>query len=112
MAIVATGLLSAFTYPLVREGYHRATHGAYLKAQQVMLEHSLQSYLKFNPAPTWGVETPTKMILADLSKGWDRSLQGQMDSFLPANESVESLAKSFRVMYRGPESYKVVALVK
>ena len=109
LAVVALGLLTAFTYPLVREGYERVGSRVYDRAQVEILEQSMKSYLGFNRTPGWTAETTTRQILSDLDRGWDRGLNGRLESFLPPGSSVESLAHNYRIVYKGPESFKVVA---
>ena len=109
VAFVAVGLLAAFTYPLVQEGYDRVGSDTFTRAQQQLLEQSIASYLKFNKNPGWTVETPTRQILNDLATGWDRSMSGKRDSFLPQMTSVDSLNKGYRRIYKSPSSFKVLA---
>lgn len=109
LALVAVGLLTAFSYPLMQEGYQRVGADAFTRAQQGLLEQSITSYLKFNKNPGWTVETPTRQILNDLATGWDRAMTGKRDSFLPEATSVESLNRNYRIIYKSSSSFKVLA---
>jgi len=108
LAVVAIGLLSAFTYPLMQEGYERVSVSAFQRAQQQLLTQSLADYLRFNSAPGWTVNTPTREILKTLAVGLDRSMSGKPDSFLPASVSLEELDRDYRILYRNPQSFKVL----
>lgn len=109
LALVAVGLMTAFSYPLMQEGYERVGNSAFENAQGELIAQSMLSYLQFNKNPGWTVETPTAQILNDLATGWDRAMSGRRDSFLPARANVETLSKKYRIIYKSPSSFKVVA---
>lgn len=109
-AVVAVALLSAFSCPLVREGYEHAGSVMCRQAQQQMLRQAIDEYLQFNNSPGWTVNTSTLHILNDLALGVDRSFRGRPESLLPSSQTPESLAKDFRIIYKGPQSYKVIVL--
>ena len=47
--------------------------------------------------------------MRDLARGIDMDLDGKPDSFLPQSLSADELAKKYRIVYRGPQSFKVLA---
>ena len=108
IAIAAIGLLSAFTYPLVQEGYEKIGSSLYQQEQTELLSQSIKSYLGFC-SPSWNVNTPTRDILMALAKGVDQSFSGERQSFLPSSANVDDLSQHFRIVYRGPNNFKVVA---
>ena len=109
LAVAAIALMSAFSYPLMSEGYRRMGDDAFLSAQAQLLEQSMTMYVAMRPDVKWNTETPTRQILTDLSVGLDRDLSGRPQSFIPASESVDSLAHNYRILYKGPNNFKVIA---
>ena len=100
LSIAAIALLSAFSYPLVQEGYRHVGDDAFVAAQTQLLEQSISTYLAFKPDVTWNTDTPTRQILSDLSVGLDRDISGKPQSFLPSSESVDSLEHNYRILYK------------
>ncbi len=108
IAAGVVGLLSAFSFPLVQEGYDRLEVSVYQQAQMEFLRQSIEAYLAFCPEPSWDVNTPTREILAALQRGVDRSLTGQLDPFLPSGASVEDLSRDYRILFRNPQNFRVL----
>ena len=108
LAIVAIGLLSAFSYPLVQEGYERVGSSVYRKAEVQILEQSIAAYVRYRHDVSWNLNTPTRQILSDLATGLDMSFAGKPQSLLPSSASVESLARDYRIVYKSPQSFKVL----
>jgi hypothetical protein len=107
-AVVAIGFLSAFSYPLVEEGYGRVGESVYKREQRQMLEQSIGEYVRFKGDIRWGTSTPTREILNDLASGVDMALTGAPQSLLPSNVSVDELEREYRIVYKGPKSYRVI----
>jgi hypothetical protein len=106
--VVAIGFLSAFSYPLIQEGYDHVGTSVYQKEKTQMLEQSIAEYVRFNSNVSWNVNTPTRQILSDLVTGVDMSFSGKPQSLLPSNTSVDLLDHEYRIVYKGPKSYKVL----
>jgi len=106
--VAGLGLLSAFSYPLVQEGYQKVGSKVYNRVSQQILEQSLSGYLSLRPNVDWDSSTTTLEILTDLQTGIDRDFDGAAESFLPSSLSVDELAHNYRIIFKSNESYKVV----
>lgn len=107
-AVAILGLLSAFSFPLVQEGYDYLGSSKYKEAQKNLLEGSLRSYLLNNPHVDWTMTTTTAEILGQLKEGVDLDFDGIKNTFLPEDVNLEQFEKMFRVVYKSPDSFKVV----
>jgi hypothetical protein len=106
-AVAALGLLSAFTYPLVQEGYEMVGASVYRDAQSQLIEQLMSEYITASGDPSWTSATSTQEILGDMSKGVE--VFGGRRTFLPPSENVESLSSRYRIIYKGPHSFKIIA---
>jgi hypothetical protein len=109
LAAACFGLLSAFTYPFIQQGYEDLGKNTFHEAQIHLLEQSIVEYLKFAPSANWGSNTTTRQILEALSVGVDRDLSGRPQSLLPASEKIDVLEKRYRIIFRNSQNFKIVA---
>jgi len=106
--VAILGLLSAFSFPLVKEGYQNLGSSTYKEAQKSILETSIRSYLQTSSEVDWNSSTTTEEILEDLKEGTDLDFDGKNDGFLPPSLSIEQLSEMFRISYKSENSFKVL----
>jgi hypothetical protein len=107
LAVAVLGLLSAFSYPLLQEGYQLVGTSVYRDAQSQMLGELLKEYIQAVGTPRWTTATSTREILTDMSRGVET--YGGVRTFLPPSESLDGWAARYRIIYKSPIFYRIVS---